>query len=85
MRVCVCVCVLHHRIVHRLLDHYGAEYGSRDVLSDPDIRDGIKAYTEWPTIPQVFIDGEFVGGCDIMMSMHEEGELAAALADPSKK
>ena len=50
-----------------------------DVLKDPAIRQGIKEFTSWPTIPQVFIDGEFVGGCDIMINMHEEGELAKAL------
>merc|ERR1712178_330223 len=65
--------------VCRILDFYGAKYGSRNVLADQDIREGIKNYTSWPTIPQVFIDGEFVGGCDIMISMHEEGELASAL------
>lgn len=65
--------------VCRILDFYGATYGSRNVLDDPDIRQGIKEFTSWPTIPQVFIDGEFVGGCDIMISMHEEGELASAL------
>lgn len=49
------------------------------MLEDEDIRQGIKEFTSWPTIPQVFIDGEFVGGCDIMINMHEEGELAKAL------
>ena len=69
---------------HRILDYYGAEYGSRNVLEDEDIRQGIKDFTSWPTIPQVFIDGEFVGGCDIMINMHEEGELAAALGVEGK-
>ena len=54
------------------------------MLEDEDIRQGIKDFTSWPTIPQVFIDGEFVGGCDIMINMHEEGELAAALGVEGK-
>jgi monothiol glutaredoxin len=57
----------------------GADYGSRDVLSDPELRDGIKKFTHWPTIPQIFIAGEFVGGSDILMQMHQSGELEAAL------
>ncbi|MBI4411609.1 MAG: Grx4 family monothiol glutaredoxin [Deltaproteobacteria bacterium] len=46
-----------------------------DVLADPAIREGIKAYTQWPTIPQIFINGEFIGGCDIVTEMAESGEL----------
>ena len=45
------------------------------MLTDPDIREGVKKFSEWPTIPQVYIDGEFVGGSDILMGMHENGEL----------
>jgi len=63
----------------RILDMYKVSYGSRDVLSDPEIRDGIKAFTAWPTIPQIFIGGEFVGESDIVMQMHQDGELGAAL------
>jgi monothiol glutaredoxin len=63
----------------RILDAYEVEYGSRDVLADPDLREGIKKYTHWPTIPQIFIGGEFVGGCDILMEMHQNGELKQAL------
>eukprot|EP00890_Picochlorum_soloecismus_P002169 jgi/Picsp_1/2953/NSC_01177-R1_monothiol glutaredoxin-s15 len=63
----------------RILDAYEVEYGSRDVLADPDLREGIKKYTHWPTIPQIFIGGEFVGGCDILMEMHQNGELQQAL------
>ena len=63
----------------RILDAYGVEYGSRDVLSDPELREGIKEYTMWPTIPQVFIEGEFVGGSDILMEMHKSGELEQKL------
>ncbi|MBI3892237.1 MAG: Grx4 family monothiol glutaredoxin, partial [Candidatus Wallbacteria bacterium] len=47
-----------------------------NVLADPEIREGIKEYTSWPTIPQIFIDGKFVGGCDILTELHQKGELA---------
>lgn len=63
----------------RILDAYGVQYGSRNVLADPEVREGIKKYTSWPTIPQVFVDGEFVGGADILMSMHQSGELEKML------
>ncbi|MEN9932103.1 MAG: hypothetical protein RIS17_676 [Pseudomonadota bacterium] len=58
-----------------ILDHLGVEYGSVDVLQDMDIRQGIKSYSDWPTIPQLYVKGEFVGGSDIMMEMFEAGEL----------
>ena len=51
-----------------------------DVLKDPDVRQGLKEYSNWPTIPQVFVDGQFVGGCDIVREMHERGELAPLVA-----
>ena len=63
----------------RILDAYGVPYGSRNVLADPEVREGVKKFTEWPTIPQVFVAGEFVGGADILMSMHQSGELEKAL------
>ena len=50
-------------------------FASKDALSDPALRDGIKAFTQWPTIPQVFIDGKFIGGCDIIREMYFNGEL----------
>lgn len=53
----------------------GVEFQTRDVLSDPQLRQGIKAFTNWPTIPQVYINGEFVGGCDITLEMYKSGEL----------
>ncbi len=59
-----------------ILDHLGVEYGSVDVLQDQGIRQGIKQYSDWPTIPQLYVKGEFVGGSDIMMEMYETGELA---------
>jgi len=58
-----------------ILDHLGAQYETVDVLQDPEIRQGIKDYSEWPTIPQLYVRGEFVGGSDIMMEMFESGEL----------
>ena len=59
-----------------ILDHLDAKYESVDVLQDQGIRQGIKAYSDWPTIPQLYVNGEFVGGSDIMMEMYESGELA---------
>jgi monothiol glutaredoxin len=51
------------------------------VLTDPGLRDGIKAFSEWPTIPQLYVKGEFVGGCDIVREMFEAGELSALLSE----
>ena len=61
--------------VVQILNHVGVKFGSADVLVDPEIRDGIKAFTNWPTVPQLYVKGEFVGGSDIMMEMFEAGEL----------
>ncbi len=58
-----------------ILDHLGIAYDSIDVLQDAEIRQGIKTYSDWPTIPQLYLKGEFVGGSDIMMEMFEAGEL----------
>ncbi|HKU93393.1 MAG TPA: Grx4 family monothiol glutaredoxin [Sphingomicrobium sp.] len=58
-----------------ILDRLGAKYETVDVLQDPDVRQGIKEYSDWPTIPQLYVKGEFVGGSDIMMEMFESGEL----------
>ena len=58
-----------------ILDRLGAKYETVDVLQDPEIRAGIKEYSDWPTIPQLYVKGEFVGGSDIMMEMFESGEL----------
>ncbi len=59
-----------------ILASYGKPFQAVDVLQDPAIRQGIKEFSNWPTIPQVYIDGEFVGGSDILMEMHENNELA---------
>ena len=58
-----------------ILDHLGVPFETVDVLQDQEIRQGIKAYSDWPTIPQLYVHGEFVGGSDIMMEMFENGEL----------
>jgi monothiol glutaredoxin len=62
-----------------ILDHLGVAYETVDVLQDPEIRQGIKAYADWPTIPQLYVKGEFLGGSDIMMEMYEAGELQQLL------
>ena len=58
-----------------VFEQLGVPFETADVLSDPELRDGIKRYSNWPTIPQVYIDGKFVGGCDIIRELHESGEL----------
>lgn len=62
-----------------ILDHLGVQYATVDVLQDQAIRQGIKSFSDWPTIPQLYVKGEFVGGSDIMMEMYESGELADLL------
>ena len=62
-----------------ILEHCGADFESVDVLQDMEIRQGIKAFSDWPTIPQLYVKGEFVGGSDIMMEMYESGELQQLL------
>jgi monothiol glutaredoxin len=62
-----------------ILDHLGVAYESVDVLQDMEIRSGIKDYSDWPTIPQLYVKGEFLGGSDIMMEMYEAGELATLM------
>ena len=58
-----------------MLDALLPSYETVDVLRSPEIRDGIKAFSEWPTIPQLYVDGQFIGGCDIVREMHVSGEL----------
>ena len=62
-----------------ILDRLGASYETVDVLQDPEIRQGIKEYSDWPTVPQLYVKGDFVGGSDIMMEMFESGELKQLL------
>jgi monothiol glutaredoxin len=62
-----------------ILDHLGVGFETVDVLQDPEIRQGVKEYSDWPTVPQLYVKGEFVGGSDIMMEMYEAGELQQLL------
>ncbi|MEA3051324.1 MAG: monothiol glutaredoxin [Sphingomonadales bacterium] len=64
-----------------ILDHLGVSFDTVDVLQDPQIRQGIKEYSDWPTVPQLYVKGEFVGGSDIMMEMYEAGELQQLLEE----
>jgi monothiol glutaredoxin len=61
--------------VVQVLTHMGVQFKGIDVLSDPELREGIKSFSNWPTIPQLYVKGEFVGGCDIIREMFESGEL----------
>jgi monothiol glutaredoxin len=63
--------------VVQILDYLGVDYVATNVLADQKVREGIKAYSQWPTIPQLYVKGEFVGGCDIAKEMFETGELKA--------
>jgi monothiol glutaredoxin len=63
-----------------ILERLGVPYETVDVLQDQDVRQGIKSYSDWPTIPQLYVKGEFVGGSDIMMEMFESGELQQLIA-----
>jgi len=65
----------------QILDASGVQYHTLDVLQDQEIREGIKVFSNWPTIPQLYIKGEFIGGSDIMREMYEAGELAKVFSD----
>src|SRR5947209_19520549 len=65
--------------VVQILDHLGVSYKGLNVLDSDDLRQGIKTYSKWPTIPQLYVKGEFVGGCDIILQMFQAGELQALL------
>lgn len=71
--------------VVQVFDYLDVEYASVNVLEDMEIRQGIKEFNNWPTIPQVFVKGEFIGGCDIVREMFENGELKALLTDKGVK
>lgn len=68
-------------VVARVLDHLQVDFESVNVLEDNEIREGIKSFSNWPTIPQLYVKGEFVGGCDIVKEMFETGELQTYLRD----
>ncbi len=67
--------------VVQILDHLGVTYKGLDVLASDDLRQGIKSYSNWPTIPQLYVKGEFVGGCDIIREMFQAGELLSLLKE----
>ena len=66
--------------VAQILNHLGVDFKDINVLDDMSVRDGIKAYSNWPTIPQLYVKGEFIGGCDIVREMYETGELTELLS-----
>ena len=66
-----------------ILEHLGVPFKTVDVLQDPEIRQSVKEYSDWPTIPQLYVKGEFVGGSDIMMEMFESGELKELVGAPA--
>jgi monothiol glutaredoxin len=67
-------------VVVQVLSHLGVKFKGIDVRSDPALRQGIKAFSDWPTVPQLYVKGEFMGGCDIVREMFETGELGQFLA-----
>lgn len=68
--------------VVQVLKAYKVPFQSRNVLDDWDIREGVKKFANWPTIPQLYVKGQFIGGCDIVMDMHRKGELNEVLTNP---
>jgi len=64
-----------------MLDESGVPYDAFDILSDEEVRQGLKEFSDWPTYPQLYLNGEFIGGCDIITQMHESGELKEVLAE----
>ncbi|MFC3050800.1 Grx4 family monothiol glutaredoxin [Kordiimonas pumila] len=68
-------------VVSQVIQHLGVEYKTYNVLEDAELREGIKTFSDWPTIPQLYIKGEFVGGCDIVREMFETGELQQLLTE----
>jgi monothiol glutaredoxin len=73
-------CGFSARVV-QILKHAGVAFSSVNVLEDPEIREGIKAFSDWPTIPQLYVKGEFIGGCDIITEMFQAGELQSLLKE----
>jgi len=69
------------QVTVEILKRMNKPFAAYDVLQDPTLREAIKQYSNWPTIPQLYVDGEFVGGCDIVRSMYESGELETLLGD----
>lgn len=69
----------------QILDELGAKYSTVDVLADAEVRDAVKVYSSWPTIPQVYVNGKFIGGCDIVRELHESGELKDIVASATSE
>ncbi len=67
--------------VVQILSRVGVKFKGIDILTDPSLREGIKSFSDWPTIPQLYVQGEFVGGCDIIREMYESGELQTLLSE----
>ncbi len=65
--------------VVQILDQYDIDFQSYNILADDDLRQGLKLYSDWPTFPQLYVNGELIGGCDIISEMHDSGELATLL------
>lgn len=72
------MCGFSAQVIH-ILNSYGVNYHTVNVLDDWEVREGIKKFTNWPTIPQLYVNGKFVGGCDITAELHRKGELAKVL------
>ena len=75
-------CGFSARVV-QILTHVGVPFATANVLEDPALRDGIKQFSNWPTVPQLYVKGEFVGGCDIITEMYQSGELESLLTEKS--
>jgi len=76
------MCGFSHRVM-QIFNTIGVDFSVRNIFSDPNIRPAICAFTNWPTTPQVFIDGQFIGGCDIVTEMYQSGELQKLLEEPA--
>jgi monothiol glutaredoxin len=74
------MCGFSGRVV-QILNHVGVPFKGINVLESDELRQGVKTFTNWPTIPQLYVDGEFVGGCDIVMEMYQSGELRQVMSD----
>ncbi len=77
-------CGFSARVV-QILNHVGVPFKTANVLEDAELRDGIKSFSNWPTIPQLYVKGEFIGGCDIVTEMFQSGELTSLLAEKGIK
>ncbi len=73
-------CGFSARVV-QILTHMGVPFATANVLEDPQLREGVKQFSQWPTVPQLYVKGEFVGGCDIVTEMFQSGELGTLLAE----